>query len=119
MGYSPWGRKELDMIEEIHEARRGSLGASRAVPGKSGLCARGDAGFSSFFCQLATLQDAPSICSSAPERHVSPSMRTFPFPPFQLMPEPWAGPNPPTQADITHQSCRLAELGPFLPRLPS
>lgn len=47
------------------------------------------------------------------------SMRTFPFPPFQLVPEPWAGPNPYTQADITHQSCRLAELRPFLPRLPS
>ena len=25
-----------------HEARRGSQGASRAVPGKSGLCARGE-----------------------------------------------------------------------------
>ena len=26
----------------FHEARRGSQGASRAVPGKSGLCARGE-----------------------------------------------------------------------------
>ena len=30
----PWGFS--------HEARRGSQGASRAVPGKSGLCARGE-----------------------------------------------------------------------------
>ena len=40
------------------------------APSSSEIPASLSAGFSSFFCQLATLQDAPSICSSAPERHV-------------------------------------------------
>ena len=42
MGASQGFPRAAAPLGVFHEARRGSQGASRAVPGKSGLCARGE-----------------------------------------------------------------------------